>query len=260
LIASVSAHGYITSPVARQPGTQFGAVCGSQTLSNQASDIYGNNQGELQVAGSGLTTDCNLWLCKGFLFEDQDASNIQSYTTGETVPIHFDIRAPHDGVANVSIVDTASNSVISQLKNFDQFALTSKPISSDQTDFDVTIPTDLGGRCSTAGECVIQMFWDARSIDQTYESCIDFVVGGSGSGSGSGSPTSSASLVVSSAVSSIASSNAAASSSSASPVRATSAATDINVVTSAAGTSAIPTGDVFTLTAGSVTMKCREEL
>jgi len=296
LVTSVSAHGYITNPVARQPSTQFGALCGSQTLSNQASDIYGNIQGELQVAGSGLTADCNLWLCKGFVFADQPASNVQSYTAGEVVPIHFDIRAPHDGVANVSIVDTASNSVISELKSFAQFALTSRPIQSTETDFDITIPSDLGGKCTTAGECVIQMFWDARSIDQTYESCVDFVVGGSGAGSGSGSGSSSSSVAASvsttaavsssSATSSVTSSVGAsvssvvASSTSAS-VATTSLVTAIGVgngtkpitstsnstkpttsisITSAPGTSAVPTGDIFTLTAGTVTMKCHEEL
>lgn len=274
-VASVSAHGYITSPAARQPGTEFGALCGSQTLSNQASDIYGNIQGELQVAGSGLTADCNLCLCKGFVFADQDATNVQSYVAGETVPIHFDIRAPHDGVANVSIVDTASNSVISELKSWNQFALTSRPIQSNETDFDITIPSDLGGRCTTAGECVIQMFWDARSIDQTYESCVDFVVGGSGSESGSGSSSSNAASSASSAVSSSAGASASSvsdsSSSTTTAATTTSAASEVKVVssttpvasmsvTSAADISTAPTGDVFTLTAGTMTMKCHEEL
>ncbi|KAG9870276.1 hypothetical protein KCV05_g23317, partial [Aureobasidium melanogenum] len=52
----------------------------------------------------------------------------------------------------------------------------------DQTSFEVTIPEDLGSKCSTPGACVLQHFWDARSVDQTYESCIDFTVSGSGSG------------------------------------------------------------------------------
>lgn len=218
---------------------------------------------------------CNLWQCKGFEFSDQPAGNVQAYTAGQSVPIHFDIRAPHDGVANISIVDTATNSVIgSPLKTFESFALTSVPIQADQEDFSITIPSDLGGKCMTAGECVVQMFWDARSIDQTYESCIDFTVGGSGSDDSGPSSTGNTSsltaarttaqtsamdasstlpVIVSSSVTSIAA------------VVATSTTVTVSslgtVTTSASSTSAATGADeIFTLTAGTTTMLCREEL
>ena len=42
-------------------------------------------------------------------------------------------------------------------------------------EFSVTIPEDLEG-CTTAGECTLQWFWYATENDQTYESCVDFVV------------------------------------------------------------------------------------
>jgi hypothetical protein len=59
----------------------------------------------------------------------------------------------------------------------------------DWTSFDITMP-DVSTECANAGDCVIQWYWDAASIDQTYESCIDFKMGGgSGSGSGSGNGT-----------------------------------------------------------------------
>ncbi|KAG9870279.1 hypothetical protein KCV05_g23316, partial [Aureobasidium melanogenum] len=74
----------------------------------------------------------------------------------------------------------------------------------DQTSFEVTIPEDLGSKCSTPGACVLQHFWDARSVDQTYESCIDFTVSGSGSGAApaSSKAASSSAAPVSSAASS----------------------------------------------------------
>ena len=56
----------------------------------------------------------------------------------------------------------------------------------------MTIPEDLGSKCSSAGDCVLQWYWFAESIDQTYESCVDFTVGGSDSGSSSGSTTTAA--------------------------------------------------------------------
>lgn len=229
----------------------------------------------MQVTDKSLDlSQCNLWLCKGFEFSDQLASNVQAYTAGQSVPIHFDIRAPHDGVANVSIVDTATNTVIgSPLKSFDSFALTSQPIQADQEDFSIIIPDDLGSKCATAGECVIQMFWDARSIDQTYESCIDFTVGGSGgegSSSGSASSASSATRTTTTIRSSAAPSSSVSVSISSSVTSAAAVVTtssteiipgaDTTKAPSTSTLAAANTDEVFTLTAGTTTMLCREEL
>jgi hypothetical protein len=107
----------------------------------------------------------------------------------------IEIRAPHDGVANVSVVKTSSDTVIGKpMISWDEYALTSSPISAhpDWTSFDITMP-DVGSECSKAGDCVIQWYWDAPSIDQTYEACIDFTMGGgSGSGSSPAKPSASA--------------------------------------------------------------------
>lgn len=53
--------------------------------------------------------------------------------------------------ANVSVVDTTTNSVIgSPLKVWQSYATSSNP-PKDQIDFKVTIPDNLGGKCSQAG-------------------------------------------------------------------------------------------------------------
>jgi hypothetical protein len=175
LISTVAGHGYITDPSPRMPGDTMKKACGEQMYNNQFSDNYGNVQGELQVANGQTDYDadaCNVWLCKGYKFED-NTENVQSYTAGETVTFAVEIRAPHTGVANVSIVKTSSNTVIgSPLQSWDVYGSNSAPIPADQTSFDITIPSDLGSECSTAGDCVIQWFWDAASIDQTYEACV----------------------------------------------------------------------------------------
>jgi predicted carbohydrate-binding protein with CBM5 and CBM33 domain len=203
LVSTVAGHGFITSPKPRLAGTAMAAACGQQMFNNQAADNYGNIQGELQVSNGQSdfnAAECDVWLCKGFKFDDNKA-NVQTFTAGEKVPITIDIRAPHTGTANVSIVKTSSNSVIgSPLVSWDVYASNSATIPDDQKNFDITIPSDLGSECSIAGDCVIQWFWDARSIDQTYESCIDFTVGGSGSGSSA--PVSSAKPATSSAAAS----------------------------------------------------------
>jgi hypothetical protein len=79
-----------------------------------AGDNYGNVQGELQVARTQTDYNaekCKIWQCKGFKYED-NKDLVQSFTPGQVVPIKFEVRAPHEGTANVSIVDTASNTII----------------------------------------------------------------------------------------------------------------------------------------------------
>lgn len=192
LIPLVHGHGFVTSPTARMPGDAMASACGEQVEINQKSDNYGNIQGELQVA-SGQSDysagECDIWLCKGYKFAD-NKDNVYSYKAGQTVDFTVDIRAPHTGVANVSVVDTSSNSVIgSPLISWSVYASTATGVTSNETDFSVTMPDDLGDKCSTAGDCVLQWYWYAESIDQTYESCVDFTIGGSGSSSGSSSLT-----------------------------------------------------------------------
>jgi hypothetical protein len=206
LITSVSAHGFITSPQARMPGTAFESACGTQVYYNQASDNYGNIQGELQVAATQSdynAAECNVWLCKGYKYADNTA-NVQSWTAGQVVPMTFDVRAPHTGYANVSIVNTATNSIVGDmLLVYDDFADNSKTIPANETSFSITIPSDLGDTCAEAGACVLQHFWNAESIDQTYESCIDFTIGGSGSSSASVTSVAASSTVVAQTSSSV---------------------------------------------------------
>jgi hypothetical protein len=89
---------------------------------------------------------------------DDNTAQVQTYSAGQSVDMFFDIRAPHDGYANVSVIDTASKSIIAaDLIKWDQYALTSVPLKKEWTNFKVTIPESLSGKCATAGECVLQM-------------------------------------------------------------------------------------------------------
>ncbi|CAE6405754.1 unnamed protein product [Rhizoctonia solani] len=183
LVGQAMGHGLVTSPPIRQPGDAFKANCGEQMFYNVESDPAGNIQQLNQLKATSFSaSSCNLNLCKGLQFADVSTANIQTWTAGQVVPIKVDIRAPHTGSANVSIIDTATNTMIgTPLKTWDVYASVSAPITADQTDFSVTIP-DLGDKCKTAGACVLQWWWDAPSITQTYESCVDFTQSGSGAG------------------------------------------------------------------------------
>ncbi|KAL1869132.1 hypothetical protein Daus18300_005668 [Diaporthe australafricana] len=200
--AGVSAHGRVTSPTPRPLGDAMKAACGDQVWNMQSSDNNGNIQTMAQIGTSQSDFDataCHLWQCRGYQFGDATDASIQSFTAGQKVPFVVDIAAPHTGVANVSVIDLAANSIIGDaLISWDDYASTATGVTADDENFSVTIPSDLPSTCATKGGCALQWWWDARSIDQTYISCVDFVVGGA-SGSSSGSSSSAAAPAASSA-------------------------------------------------------------
>ncbi|KAK7745806.1 hypothetical protein SLS53_002523 [Cytospora paraplurivora] len=208
----VSAHGRVTSPTPRPLGTAMEAACGQQVYNQMSSDPNGNIQTMAQVGASQSdfnATKCHLWQCRGYQFGDATSDSIHSYTAGQVVEFAVDIAAPHTGVANVSVINLAENSVIGDaLASWSVYASTATGVTANETSFSVTIPSDLPSTCSTAGGCALQWWWDARSIDQTYMSCVDFTLGsGSSSSSSSGS---SSSTVASSSTAAAATSAAAA--------------------------------------------------
>ena len=104
---------------------------------------------------------CNMWLCKGFQFED-NADQVLSYSPGDVVDMEVFIRIPHLGYANVSIVDTATNSVVGDMLKVweDGYADAADfpDLPEDQTSFSVEIP-ELDGKCTAPGECVSCFFF-----------------------------------------------------------------------------------------------------
>jgi hypothetical protein len=53
------------------------------------------------------------------------------------------------------VVDTKNNKIIKQLLYWDKYADDKfSTLPANNTAFDVTIPTDLGAACATAGNCV----------------------------------------------------------------------------------------------------------
>ncbi|KAJ5131223.1 uncharacterized protein N7515_007262 [Penicillium bovifimosum] len=199
IISLVHGHGFISSPNPRMPGNAMKATCGAQAYRNEQFDKYDNIQGLHQVAAGQPdynAAECNLWLCKGYKFAD-NKENVYSYKAGEKVHFTIDILVPHTGVANVSVVHAASNAVIGKpLIFWANYASVATGVTDDETNFSITIPDDIGSQCAKAGDCVLQWYWDAPSIDQTYESCVDFTVKGTGPRSGSAKPSATSSKVV----------------------------------------------------------------
>ncbi|KAK4216442.1 hypothetical protein QBC37DRAFT_416757 [Rhypophila decipiens] len=178
LLSQVSAHGLVTKPATRAPGPATAAACGNVMNNFYKADNTSYPEALLRANPQGLkdgydAKNCNLWLCKGYQFAD-NAANVKSYKAGDVVDLEVWIRIPHKGYANVSVVDTTTNTVVGTplISWADNYAAVATP-PADQTKFSVTIP-ELGDKCVTAGVCVIQWYWFGQG--QTYESCIDFTV------------------------------------------------------------------------------------
>ena len=197
LAASVSSHGLITKPVPRGPGAASLAACGSAVTNNIKGDLTSHVEGLPEAAARDKTykpDQCNLWLCRGLQFADNSA-NVETWTAGQTVHLDVKITIKHYGTANMSIVDTKSNKIIKQILYWDKYAddkLTTLP--ANNTAFDVTIPSDLGSACATAGDCVSSEILGGRNglrltcfrcfngggtvsmPSKRMKSCIDFTV------------------------------------------------------------------------------------
>ena len=158
LAAQASAHGLVKNPVTRPPGQATEAACGKIMAEFYRADntsypeaLFRANPGGLK--GGYDAKKCNLYLCKGYQFAD-NAANVQSYKTGQVVDLDVWIRIPHKGYANVSVVDTTSNTVIGTplISWPDNYAATANP-PANQTKFSIKIP-ELSNKCTEAGVCV----------------------------------------------------------------------------------------------------------
>ncbi|KAJ7595011.1 hypothetical protein C8J56DRAFT_454520 [Mycena floridula] len=176
VIAAVSAHGLVTSPTPRAIGPANLAACGSGAYTVLNGDATAPVEYAVAKVDAGYNaTACDLFLCRGYQLED-NLSNTREYVAGQVVDFAVTLKVRHTGIANVSIIDLASQTQIAQLFTWPVYAdqtLAPAAYPANETSFSVTIP-DLGSQCSTAGQCAIQWWWYGTSAKQTYENCVDF--------------------------------------------------------------------------------------
>ncbi|KAF2200239.1 hypothetical protein GQ43DRAFT_441760 [Delitschia confertaspora ATCC 74209] len=183
LIPTVLSHGLIQSPPSRPVGPAIVSACGNGVVSQIRADNTSHVEGLPEAAAKDSAykpSQCNLWLCKGLQFADNPATNIQKWSAGQVVPLKVWVRIPHEGSANVSVVDTKTNQVVGDMlkvwKSGYAPGRAEKDVPLDQKEFSVTIPNGLEQRCATAGACVLQWWWYGTGAKQTYESCVDFTI------------------------------------------------------------------------------------
>ncbi|KAG9112972.1 hypothetical protein FRC07_007840 [Ceratobasidium sp. 392] len=176
LASYVAAHGILTAPPPRALGSAMISACGAGAVSAQQGNVKGPIESQIAKIDSGYNAaKCNLFLCRGQQFAD-NTSKVQKYKPGQTVNFVLDIENHHPvGYANVSVIATATNKAIgSPLIAWNPY-FTGYPYPKEQENFNVVIPS-LGGKCTVAGECVLQYHWYSVTDKQTYQNCVDFTV------------------------------------------------------------------------------------
>ncbi|KAJ7634300.1 hypothetical protein DFH06DRAFT_685095 [Mycena polygramma] len=176
-VPAALAHARVTGLPIRSPGNNFLQQCGQASFNSVQSDPTGHIE-EQEPVNAG----CDLTLCRGMLFSDQPASNVQTVQAAQNMEMDIDCTVPHGGPANVSLIDTTtggSGSFIgSFLSTFDNFCPTSGPTPTDQTSLKYTLPdaATIGNKCQTPGDCVVQLFWATPDFSQNYYYCVDVVM------------------------------------------------------------------------------------
>ena len=175
LIPAVLSHGLIQTPPSRPVGSAIVSNCGNGVTTQIKQDNTSHVEGLPEAAAKDSAykaAKCNLWLCKGLQFSDNPSTNVQSWTAGQVVPIKVWVRIPHEGSANVSIVDTKTNTMIgTALKSWAKGYAPGhfeSDVPADQKEFNVTIPSGLETKCATAGDCVsflsISLRWNEFEV------------------------------------------------------------------------------------------------
>lgn len=202
MFAVVLAHGNVTQPPARVPGPAMAKACGQDAVkavledgTTPLEDVFDEGVAPPATCESpsllnptlvhptcadGPLRLGKLNVCRGALYED-NKDRLQTWTPGQVVNVRAILPVLHEGPMNMSIISSATNKVIgAPLISFKVYASDKvDTVPANNTNFNITIPATLGkdGTCTKPGDCFVQWFWFGTSAKQTYESCIDFVVG-----------------------------------------------------------------------------------
>ncbi|EEY58930.1 chitin-binding protein, putative [Phytophthora infestans T30-4] len=119
--------------------------------------------------------------CRGTVYEPEN--NVTKLEAGKKFDVKYFIQAPHPGYMKLSIVKPSTDSIgkitykrDTQIGYFSNFAT-----SGGTFTVSATIPTTVTG-CENAGDCALQFFWHSDVANQTYPTCADIIIPGSGAG------------------------------------------------------------------------------
>ncbi|KAF4130665.1 Lytic polysaccharide mono-oxygenase [Phytophthora infestans] len=182
LLAGVDGHGQMLYPTNRQMSEKFhkdsGALINIGLNEMQIAPIEGLSQHKQKDFPPSPTFNL-LNGCRGTVYEE--GSNVTTLQPGKKFDVKWTIQAPHPGFMKLSILKPSedSNGVITYKKY--KTLLTIEPFAENGGDGSTTakMPANVKG-CKSPGDCVLQFYWHSDIADQTYPTCADIIVPGSG--------------------------------------------------------------------------------
>ncbi|KAG7390712.1 hypothetical protein PHYBOEH_006940 [Phytophthora boehmeriae] len=116
--------------------------------------------------------------CRGTVYEE--GNNVTTLQPGDDFDVKWNIAAPHPGYMKLSVVKPSEESGKIMYENY-KTVLTIEPFGEHGGDGSskATMPDDIDG-CEKPGDCVLQFYWHSDIADQTYVTCADIIVPGSG--------------------------------------------------------------------------------
>ncbi|GAB9474425.1 Highly acidic elicitin 20 [Globisporangium polare] len=184
--SSVNAHGQMTSPAPRPVSAQF--LANSGALKNAGKDelqwapLENLSQRKQADFPPAATFDI-MNGCRGMVYES--GNPVTEVASGGSLPVKWYVQAPHPGYAEFNIVKPKTGAggkimyeKVVTLKRLEDFAKSGGNFGDT-----VTIPASVTG-CGKAGDCALQMYWHSDIANQTYPTCADIIIKGSGAGTG----------------------------------------------------------------------------
>uniref|UniRef100_K3W944 Chitin-binding type-4 domain-containing protein n=1 Tax=Globisporangium ultimum (strain ATCC 200006 / CBS 805.95 / DAOM BR144) TaxID=431595 RepID=K3W944_GLOUD len=191
---SVQAHGQMTVPKPRPVSTLFRANSGA--LKNAGDDELQwapleNLSQRTQADMPQAATFSIMNGCRGMIYES--TNSVTTLAPGKNFTMTYFIQAPHPGYMYLNIVKpkaSTTGGAIMYEKYLNLLYLDSFANSGGTFSLSVAMPTTVSG-CGTAGNCALQMYWHSDIANQTYPTCADIIVSGSGAGSSTATTVSS---------------------------------------------------------------------
>ncbi|KAF1325378.1 Chitin-binding protein, partial [Globisporangium splendens] len=183
---SVQAHGQMTVPEPRPVSALFRANSGA--LKNAGDDELQwapleNLSQRTQADMPQAATFSIMNGCRGMIYES--SNTVTTLAPGKNFTMTYYIQAPHPGYMYLNIVKpkaSTTGGAIMYEKYLNLLYVDSFANSGGTFSLSVAMPTTVSG-CGTAGNCALQMYWHSDIANQTYPTCADIIVSGSGAGS-----------------------------------------------------------------------------
>ncbi|KAL4145394.1 hypothetical protein PRNP1_013065 [Phytophthora ramorum] len=191
LFTTADAHGQMLVPDYRQISAKFRKDSGALSQAGDQELQYApveNLSGRSQKDFPEAATFNLMNGCRGTVYEE--GNNVTTLAPGADFDVKWIIQAPHPGYMKLNIVKPSKDSAgkityktYKVIKTVDPFAN-----NGGEDGTTATMPSDVSG-CDSAGDCALQFYWHSDIANQTYPTCADIIVSGSGAGTGTSTTT-----------------------------------------------------------------------